>query len=152
MELCEGGELLDRILAKKSSRYTEKDAARVVRQMLKVAAECHLHGLVHRDMKPENSMLAAYSKNGHPEECLTLCGEMALMGLRPTDATLVTSISAAADIAALPKGREHGFSWRQGYGSQDKVNTALVDMYAKSGSLMVARNLFELLKEKRIIS
>ncbi|KAK1357663.1 Calcium-dependent protein kinase [Heracleum sosnowskyi] len=54
MELCEGGELLDRILAKKSSRYTEKDAARVVRQMLKVAAECHLHGLVHRDMKPEN--------------------------------------------------------------------------------------------------
>ncbi|KAL5181285.1 Calcium-dependent protein kinase 28 [Glycine soja] len=54
MELCEGGELLDRILAKKDSRYTEKDAAVVVRQMLKVAAECHLHGLVHRDMKPEN--------------------------------------------------------------------------------------------------
>ncbi|KAI0530551.1 hypothetical protein KFK09_000095 [Dendrobium nobile] len=54
MELCEGGELLDRILGKKDSRYTEKDAAVVVRQMLKVAAECHLHGLVHRDMKPEN--------------------------------------------------------------------------------------------------
>ncbi|WOL12962.1 calcium-dependent protein kinase 4 [Canna indica] len=54
MELCEGGELLDRILSQKDSRYTEKDAAIVVRQMLKVAAECHLHGLVHRDMKPEN--------------------------------------------------------------------------------------------------
>ncbi|XP_042373132.1 calcium-dependent protein kinase 18-like isoform X1 [Zingiber officinale] len=54
MELCEGGELLDRILAKKDSHYSEKDAAVVVRQMLKVAAECHLHGLVHRDMKPEN--------------------------------------------------------------------------------------------------
>ncbi|XP_071692454.1 calcium-dependent protein kinase 18-like [Rutidosis leptorrhynchoides] len=54
MELCEGGELLDRIMSKKEGRYTEKDAAIVVRQMLKVAAECHLHGLVHRDMKPEN--------------------------------------------------------------------------------------------------
>ncbi|CAH9119339.1 unnamed protein product [Cuscuta epithymum] len=54
MELCEGGELLDRILARKDSRYCEKDAAIVVRQMLKVAAKCHLHGMVHRDMKPEN--------------------------------------------------------------------------------------------------
>ncbi|XP_019172026.1 PREDICTED: calcium-dependent protein kinase 18-like [Ipomoea nil] len=54
MELCEGGELLDRILAKKDSRYCEKDAAVIVRQMVKVAAECHLHGMVHRDMKPEN--------------------------------------------------------------------------------------------------
>ena len=38
---------------RKDSRYSEKDAAVVVRQMLKVAAECHLRGLVHRDMKPE---------------------------------------------------------------------------------------------------
>ncbi|XP_017214875.1 calcium-dependent protein kinase 28 isoform X2 [Daucus carota subsp. sativus] len=66
MELCEGGELLDRILAKKSSRYTEKDAAAVARQMLKVAAECHLHGLVHRDMKPENFLFKS------PEEDSTL--------------------------------------------------------------------------------
>jgi len=40
--------------SRKDSRYSEKDAAVIVRQMLKVAAECHLHGLVHRDMKPEN--------------------------------------------------------------------------------------------------
>ncbi|KAJ7944167.1 GPCR kinase [Quillaja saponaria] len=65
MELCEGGELLDRILAKKDSRYTEKDAAVVVRQMLKVAAECHLHGLVHRDMKPENFLFKS-SKEDSP--------------------------------------------------------------------------------------
>nr|XP_009380108.1 PREDICTED: calcium-dependent protein kinase 4 isoform X1 [Musa acuminata subsp. malaccensis]XP_018678174.1 PREDICTED: calcium-dependent protein kinase 4 isoform X2 [Musa acuminata subsp. malaccensis] len=63
MELCEGGELLDRILAKKDSRYTEKDAAIVVRQMLKVAAECHLHGLVHRDMKPENFLFKSTEEN-----------------------------------------------------------------------------------------
>ncbi|CAN4116754.1 unnamed protein product [Withania somnifera] len=63
MELCEGGELLDRILSKKDSRYTEKDAAIVVRQMLKVAAECHLHGLVHRDMKPENFLFKSSKEN-----------------------------------------------------------------------------------------
>ncbi|XP_047972644.1 calcium-dependent protein kinase 28-like [Salvia hispanica] len=65
MELCEGGELLDRILSKKDSRYTEKDAAFVVRQMLKVAAECHLHGLVHRDMKPENFLFKSPKEDSH---------------------------------------------------------------------------------------
>ncbi|KAK9713240.1 hypothetical protein RND81_06G013900 [Saponaria officinalis] len=65
MELCEGGELLDRILAKKDGRYTEKDAPVVVRQMLKVVAECHLHGLVHRDMKPENFLFKS-SKEDSP--------------------------------------------------------------------------------------
>ncbi|KAI3887828.1 hypothetical protein MKW92_035202, partial [Papaver armeniacum] len=65
MELCEGGELLDRILSQKDSRYTEKDAAIIVRQMLKVAAECHLHGLVHRDLKPENFLFKS-SKEDSP--------------------------------------------------------------------------------------
>ncbi|KAI3808404.1 hypothetical protein L1987_24354 [Smallanthus sonchifolius] len=65
MELCEGGELLDRILGKKDSRYSEKDAAIVVRQMLKVAAECHLHGLVHRDMKPENFLFKSRKDDSH---------------------------------------------------------------------------------------
>lgn len=54
MELCEGGELLDRILGRKDNRYSEQDAAQVVRQMLSVVARCHLNGVVHRDLKPEN--------------------------------------------------------------------------------------------------
>ncbi|KAL8215202.1 hypothetical protein R6Q57_004651 [Mikania cordata] len=40
-------------LYRKDRCYSEKDAAIIVRQMLKFAAECHLHGLVDRDMKPE---------------------------------------------------------------------------------------------------
>ncbi|GFP93694.1 CDPK-related kinase 4 [Phtheirospermum japonicum] len=52
MELCEGGELLDRILAR-GGRYTEEDAKKIVVQMLSVVAFCHLQGVVHRDLKPE---------------------------------------------------------------------------------------------------
>ncbi|XP_058086886.1 CDPK-related kinase 3 isoform X2 [Magnolia sinica] len=53
MELCEGGELLDRILSR-GGRYTEEDAKAIVMQILSVVAFCHLQGVVHRDLKPEN--------------------------------------------------------------------------------------------------
>jgi len=52
MELCAGGELFDKIIAK--GHYAEKDASILVQQMLNVVAECHLNGVIHRDLKPEN--------------------------------------------------------------------------------------------------
>ena len=41
------------VVSRKESRYSESDAAGVVRQMLSVVALCHLNGVVHRDLKPE---------------------------------------------------------------------------------------------------
>ncbi|KAL6127290.1 hypothetical protein ACLB2K_075331 [Fragaria x ananassa] len=57
MELCEGGELLDKILSR-GGRYTEDDAKVIVVQILSVVAYCHLQGVVHRDLKPENFLFA----------------------------------------------------------------------------------------------
>ncbi|XP_024968986.1 CDPK-related kinase 4-like [Cynara cardunculus var. scolymus] len=57
MELCEGGELLDRILSK-GGRYTETDAKSIVMQILSVASFIHLQGVVHRDLKPENFLFS----------------------------------------------------------------------------------------------
>ena len=53
MELCEGGELQDRILSQ-SGKYSEEDAKVIVRQILSIVAFCHIQGVVHRDLKPEN--------------------------------------------------------------------------------------------------
>lgn len=53
MELCEGGELLDRILSR-GGRYSEEDAKVIVVQILNIVSFCHLQGVVHRDLKPEN--------------------------------------------------------------------------------------------------
>eukprot|EP00897_Mesotaenium_endlicherianum_P002795 jgi/Mesen1/2543/ME000161S01592 len=57
MELCEGGELLERILDK-GGRYAEAEAKEVVRQVLHIVAFCHQHGVIHRDLKLENFLLA----------------------------------------------------------------------------------------------
>ncbi|XP_071698154.1 CDPK-related kinase 3-like isoform X1 [Rutidosis leptorrhynchoides] len=62
MELCEGGELLDRILSR-GGRYTEADAKMIIVQILSVVAFCHLQGVVHRDLKPENFLFMSKSED-----------------------------------------------------------------------------------------
>ncbi|OVA02010.1 Protein kinase domain [Macleaya cordata] len=57
MELCKGGELLDRILSR-GGKYSEEDAKAVMVQILSVVAFCHLQGVVHRDLKPENFLFS----------------------------------------------------------------------------------------------
>ncbi|KAM7521256.1 hypothetical protein LguiB_020218 [Lonicera macranthoides] len=57
MELCSGGELFDRITAKGS--YSEKEAARIGRQIVNVVHVCHFMGVLHRDLKPENFLLVS---------------------------------------------------------------------------------------------
>lgn len=62
MELCKGGELLDRILAR-GGKYTEEDAKAIMVQILSVVAYCHVQGVVHRDLKPENFLFTSREEN-----------------------------------------------------------------------------------------
>lgn len=61
MELCAGGELFDRILAK--GHYSERAAASVCREIVSVVHTCHFMGVMHRDLKPENFLLSDKSEN-----------------------------------------------------------------------------------------
>jgi len=55
MELCEGGELLDRIIAAKF--FSESQAAIVMTQILKAVRYVHDKDIAHRDLKPQNFLL-----------------------------------------------------------------------------------------------
>ncbi|KAJ4840680.1 Calcium-dependent protein kinase 32 [Turnera subulata] len=61
MELCEGGELFDRIVAR--GHYTERAAATVTKTIVEVVQMCHKHGVMHRDLKPENFLFANKKEN-----------------------------------------------------------------------------------------
>ncbi|BAT76621.1 hypothetical protein LR48_Vigan01g279100 [Vigna angularis] len=61
MELCAGGELFDRIVAR--GHYSERAAAHVARTIAVVVRMCHANGVMHRDLKPENFLFANKKEN-----------------------------------------------------------------------------------------
>ncbi|CAI0444673.1 unnamed protein product, partial [Linum tenue] len=52
MELCAGGELFDRIIAK--GHYSERAAGGLCLQIVTVVHNCHSMGVMHRDLKQDN--------------------------------------------------------------------------------------------------
>ena len=63
MEECNGGELLQRLSmnAKNHKNYSEKDAAKIMKQILESVNYLHFHGVCHRDLKPENILFSSMS-------------------------------------------------------------------------------------------
>ncbi|KAG2301231.1 hypothetical protein Bca52824_029882 [Brassica carinata] len=57
MELCEGGELFDRIVTK--GHHSEREAAKLIKTIVSVVEACHSLGVMHRDLKPENLLFAS---------------------------------------------------------------------------------------------
>ncbi|XP_073052487.1 calcium-dependent protein kinase 26-like [Primulina eburnea] len=63
MELCQGGELFDRIV--KRGHYSEKKAADLTRTIVSVIEACHSLGVLHRDLKPENFLFVDKEEDSH---------------------------------------------------------------------------------------
>ncbi|KAG6676786.1 hypothetical protein I3842_15G168800 [Carya illinoinensis] len=52
MELCEGGELLDRIVRR--GHYSEREVSKLMKTIVGVVVACHSLGVMYRDLKPNN--------------------------------------------------------------------------------------------------
>ncbi|KAB1201381.1 Calcium-dependent protein kinase SK5 [Morella rubra] len=61
MELCEGGELFDRIVRK--GHYSEREPAMLMKTIMEIVHVCHSLGVMHRDLKPENFLFDSDREN-----------------------------------------------------------------------------------------
>eukprot|EP01018_Ginkgo_biloba_P002764 Gb_31266 [translate_table: standard] len=107
----------------------------------------------HRDVVSWNTMIAGYTQNGHSEEALKLYRQMQLAGLKPDPTTFASILPACANLAALEQGMKiHEDINRSGFQSDVFVGSALVDMYAKCGSIQKARDVFDKMDKRNSVS
>ena len=65
MEECNGGELFEKIMKHIETKkmYSEKEAAKIFKQMMSAIAYCHSNKICHRDLKPENILYSSEDEN-----------------------------------------------------------------------------------------
>lgn len=100
-----------------------------------------------------NSIIVACTQNGGGDEALALFEQMQMEGLQP-DQILVTSIlNACSSLGALEQGKLlHALALRNGFLSDPLVAGSVVDMYVKSGNLLEARSVFDMLPVRDAVS
>eukprot|EP01018_Ginkgo_biloba_P025976 Gb_06693 [translate_table: standard] len=106
-----------------------------------------------RNVVSWTAMITGYAQNGHANEALTLFNQMQLAGVKPNSVTMVSVLSACAHLGALEQGKWfHNYIIRRGFESDAFVVTALIDMYAKCGRIVIARQLFDNMSEENVFS
>eukprot|EP01018_Ginkgo_biloba_P011199 Gb_27469 [translate_table: standard] len=106
-----------------------------------------------RDVISWTAIIAGYSQNGHNEAALKLFRQMQLAGVKPDSKTFASVLPACASLAAMDQGMEiHEEIVRNGFQSNIFVANALVDMYAKCGSIEIARDVFDKIHQRDIVS
>lgn len=98
-------------------------------------------------------MISGYTQAHNPNEAIKLFRRMQLENVKPDEIAILAVLSACADLGALHLGE-----WIHNYIEKHKLSkivplyNSLIDMYAKSGNIRKALELFENMKHKTIIT
>jgi pentatricopeptide repeat protein len=98
-------------------------------------------------------MIAGYTQNGLANEALSIFHEMQLSGTKPNAVTMVSVVLACARLAALQQGKcFHAYIIKCVFDLNVVLETTLIDMYAKCGKVEIARQMFDNISRKNVVS
>lgn len=96
-----------------------------------------------RDVVSWNTMISAFVQNGLDDEGLMLVYEMQKQGFMIDSVTVTALLSAASNLRNQDVGKQtHAYLLRHGIHFEG-MESYLIDMYAKSGLIKTARQIFE---------
>lgn len=99
-----------------------------------------------------SAMVTGLAQSGHSAKALELFTIMHYSRVRHSEYTFVGVINACSDLNAIKEGMQvHCHSIKMGYEYHMYIMTALVDMYAKCGSLSDANKGFDYLQEPDVV-
>lgn len=106
-----------------------------------------------KDVATWSAMITGYTKNGLYADALVVFREMMVYQIHPNESTLVSSLSACAHLGALDQGRWiHAYLDKTGVQISTSLGTALIDMYAKCGSITCGYEVFQKISQRDIVT
>ncbi|EEF35943.1 pentatricopeptide repeat-containing protein, putative [Ricinus communis] len=113
----------------------------------------YFHEMELKDEVSYSAIISGCMQNGNAKEALSMFHRMRLSGMDPELATMVGILPACAHLAALQHGSCcHSYALIKGFTSEITICNALIDMYAKCGRIDTARNVFDRMHKRDIVS
>lgn len=101
-----------------------------------------------------NSMICGYEQNGRAKEAIDVFLMMRdAREVSPDSTTFVGVLSACAELGALELGNwVHEYLERNGFDVNVVLGTAMINMYARCGNIVKAREVFDNMDERNVIA
>ncbi|KAI3446289.1 hypothetical protein Pfo_002954 [Paulownia fortunei] len=117
-------------------------------------AERFCNGIAQKNVVVWNAMIGAYALNDKSFKSFACLEKMQDNdNVTPDTITLINLLPSCSKLGALLPGKAiHGYAIKKGYLSHLVLETALVDMYGKCGSVKFAECVFFHMKERNLVS
>eukprot|EP01018_Ginkgo_biloba_P038787 Gb_40303 [translate_table: standard] len=118
------------------------------------SARCVFDRMSRRNVVSWNAMITGCAHHGYFNEALSLFYQMRQFSMNPDQFTFASILRACASLAALELGKQvHACTMRSvDFESDVFLGNALINMYAKCGSIEDARHVFDKTSQRDVIS
>ncbi|KAL2925289.1 hypothetical protein RDABS01_023334 [Bienertia sinuspersici] len=100
-----------------------------------------------------NTMISGYEQNGYCKNAVELYNLMINSGFNPDSTTFVGVLSACAQLGALELGSlVHDYVNNHRIEVTVNLGTSLINMYAKCGNVRKAREVFDSMRDKNVVT